>query len=200
MPAISDLPCEIVGAILKSLDHLRFLPPALLTCRHFYASFKETHGVEASIVRHQIPPALLPFAVAVAEASRLPHLLVASSVISLLDEPYTQPAHLAARVSTLPASFVRKMGRTHDVIHAFTTDYASSAWHLISPGTSAIDLSPTEYFRFCHAFYRIELIYTLQRRVPPAETHPWLFSKHAPWENEQLGCAYEYLETTFAKG
>jgi hypothetical protein len=200
MPAITDLPCEIVGAILKSLDHLRFLPPALLACRHFYASFKETHGVEASILQHEIPPDLLPFAVAVAEASRLPLPLVASSVIPLVDEPYSQPAQLTARVPTLPASLVQKISRIHDVIHAFATDFANSAWHRISPETSVIDLSPSEYFRFCHAFYRIELIYTLQRHTPPVETYHWFFFKHASWENEQLGCAYEYLETTFAKG
>jgi hypothetical protein len=62
----------MVAAILGSLDHLWFLPPALLVCRHFYTSFKESHDVEASILRHQITPALLPYAVAAMEAWRLP--------------------------------------------------------------------------------------------------------------------------------
>lgn len=98
MPSVTDLPCELVGKILSNLDHLRHLPAALLTCRHFYASFKETHGVEASILRHQVTPSLLPIAVALLEAPRLPRPLDASSIISLLDEPHSQPTRLAARV------------------------------------------------------------------------------------------------------
>lgn len=72
MPSVTELPCEIVATILRNLDHLRFLAPALLTCRHFYASFKESHGVETSILRHQTTPALLPYSVALLEASCLP--------------------------------------------------------------------------------------------------------------------------------
>lgn len=54
---------------------------------------------------------------------------------------------------------------------------ASSAWDRIFPsGTGAVDLSPEEYFRFYHVFYRIEFIYTIFRhRALLAETYPWFF-------------------------
>ena len=202
MPAITDLPCEMVGTILGNLDHLRFLPPASLTCRHFYTSFKESHGVEASILRHQITPALLPYAVAVMEASRLPRPLVASSVVGLLDELYRSPARLMARVFALPLPILRSMGRTHDIIVAFATGFATNAWQRISPSTTAsVALSPSEYFRFCRAFYWVELFYTLFRNPGFEDSlNPWFFWRHHPWENEQLASAYEYLEESLAKG
>ncbi len=202
MPSITELPCEIVGIILRNLDHLRFLPPALLACRHFSTSFKESHGVEASILRRQITPALLPHAVAVMEASRLPRPLDASFVVALLDELYRSPARLAAHVSGLPPPVLRSMSRKHDAIHAFATGFATSAWHRISPSaTASVVLSPTEYFRFCRAFYRIELFYALFRDSEfELSTNLLFFWRHHPWENEQLASGYEYLEERFAQG
>ncbi len=202
MPCITELPCEIVGTILKNLDHLRSLPAALLTCRHFYTSFKESHGVEVSILRNQITPALLPHAVALMEASRLPRPIAASSVISLLDELYRSPASLVARVSALPLPVVRSMGRTHDAIHALATGFATSAWQRISASpTTSVVLSPTEYFRFCRDFYRVDLFYTLFRDGGFDDpVNPSFLRRHHPWEDEQLASAYDYLEESFAQG
>ncbi len=89
MPPITQLPCEIVATILANLNHLRDLLSTLLACRHFYISFKESHGTEASILRRQITPALVPYAVALMEASRLPHPLSHSSINGLLDDLYS---------------------------------------------------------------------------------------------------------------
>lgn len=207
MPLITQLPCEIVGAILGNLDHLQFLLLALLACRHFYNSFKESHGVEASILRQQITPALIPYSVTLMEASRLPPPLVASSVLGLLDELYRRPDRLAARLKTFPITMIRNMCLTHDAIHALATDFAISAFNRIpsrniSTGTStSVALSPLEHFRFCRAFYRVELFYTLFRDGGfQNDPKPWFFSSHPPWENEQLGCVYEYLEARLAEG
>ncbi|KAK3902172.1 hypothetical protein C8A05DRAFT_15727 [Staphylotrichum tortipilum] len=207
MPSITQLPCEMVAEILGKLDHLRFLLPALLACRHFYTSFKKSHGVKASILRRQITPALLPNAVALVEASRLPRPLAASSVVALLDDLHNRPASLAAWLPTIPTALVQKMGRTHDAIHALATGFATSALDCISPpsapagtATEAAALSPLEYFRFCRAFYRVDLFYTLFRGGSfESDMNPWFFSRHSLWENEQLGCVYEYLEARFAK-
>jgi len=201
MPSITELPCEIVAMILGNLNHPRYLSPALLACRHFYTSFKESHGVQASILRRQITPALLPHAVAVMEASRLPRPLVDSSLLGLLDGLYRSPAHLAARVRALPTPVLLNMSRTHDAIHALATHFATSAQERISNGTTSTALSPTEYFRFCRAFYRVELFYTIFRDGGFDDwMKPWFFSRHPPWENEQLASVYEYLEERFAQG
>ena len=201
MVSITELPCEIVAMVLGNLDHLRYLSPALLACRHFYTSFKESHGVEASILCRQITPALLPHAVAVMEASRLPRPLVDSSALGLLDELYRSPPRLAARMHALPPPVLRIMSCTHDAIHALATGFATRAQELIPSGTSGTVLSPTENFRFCRAFYRVELFYSVFRDGGfDDKMQPWFFSRHPPWENEQLASVYEYLEERFARG
>jgi hypothetical protein len=120
----------------------------------------------------------------------------------LLDEFYRFPARLMARVSAFPLRILRRMARTHDVIHAFATGFATSAWQRISPSTTAsVALSPTEYFRFCRAFYRVELFYILFRNGGFEGTlNPWFFWRHHLWENEQVTSASEYLDESFAKG
>ncbi|KAK4465897.1 hypothetical protein QBC42DRAFT_283058 [Cladorrhinum samala] len=203
MPSITELPCEIVAAILENLDHLRFLAPAALACRHFYTSFKESHGVEVSILRRQITPDVLPYSVALMEAARLPRPLTASAVRTLLDNLYNQPAGVAARLPKFPKALIKKMGRTHDAIHTLARSFARSALRGISPqsaSSTSINLSPSEYFRFCSAFYRAEMFYKLfQGPAFEDNMHAALFfSRHPPWENEQLGCIYEYLEAKFA--
>ena len=100
------------------------------------------------------------------------------------------------------------MSHTHEAIHALAIDFATSAMDLIplrdaaSTGPSAgIALSSLEYFRFCRAFYRVDLFYTLFRDRPFGyDMRARFFSRQPAWENEQLGCVYEYLEARFARG
>ncbi|KAL1837836.1 hypothetical protein VTJ49DRAFT_3364 [Mycothermus thermophilus] len=238
--AAFGLPCEIIAAILRSLDHPRSLLPALLTCRHFYTSFKESHGVEASIIHRQIDPALLPYAVTVAETSRLPlYPRPAASVRSLLDDLYNSPARLASRSLTLPLNTLRSMSRTYEIIQGLAYDFSRRALQQIpspketallkpgvihssddakndqdteseqgtskeipAPGATRSPLSPHEQFRFCRAFYRVELFNMLFRGGEFSEeaVRSWFFSRLPPWELEQLGCAHLFLEMEFASG
>ncbi len=99
------------------------------------------------------------------------------------------------------------MSRTHDAIRTFATNFATSALGRMCPSvtTSSLALSYTEHFRFCRAFYRVELFYTLfgdgafEDSDFEVITRPSFFSRLAPWENEQLASVYEYLDTTFAQ-
>ncbi|KAK3295314.1 uncharacterized protein B0H64DRAFT_144204 [Chaetomium fimeti] len=197
---ITELPCEVMAAILRNLDNLRSLTPALLTCRHFYTSFKQYHGIEPAIVRNQVTPALLPYSVALLDASNWPRSLAGG----LLDTLYNEPAQLSARVSSMPVSTLQQMARSHELIRKLSTLFATEAWGHLSPGNrddDSISLSPTEDSRFCRTFYRLELFYRLFRTEsgvldPDFEerTKSWFFSRHPPWENEQIGCAHEFLE------
>ncbi|KAI1194216.1 hypothetical protein F5X97DRAFT_311726 [Nemania serpens] len=215
MPAITELPCEVIASIIRNLDNLRFLPPTLLACRHFYTSFKQYNGIEAAIFRRQVTPDLVPYSIAVLEASRLPRPYVEDSVRGLLDGLHDQRPRLAARLPTMPTSLVRRMARTHDVIHGLATDFAASAWAYLaqtpgsdrSPSASTnISLSPSEYFRLCRAFYRLELFYCLFRSAPGEVSTPlavpmdsWFFSRYSPWEMEQLGSVHDFLEEKLSK-
>ena len=135
------------------------------------------------------------------EASRLPRPRAARSIVDLLDELNRSPTRLAARVSVLSPPVLRSMGRTHDAIHALATGFATSAWQRISsPSTTSVVLSPTEYFRFCRAFYRVELFYTLFRDSNhEGHLNLLFFGRLHPRENEQLASVYEYLEKTFVQ-
>ncbi|KAK4032065.1 hypothetical protein C8A01DRAFT_20816, partial [Parachaetomium inaequale] len=166
-------------------------------CRHF---FNQSHGMGPSNIGRQITPnTLLPYAVALIDASQLPRPLVSSSVITLLDDLYCRPARLAARAPQPPTSLVRRMGHTHSAILASATDFAAFALERISLRDGAIStslpLSPSELFRICRAFYRVELFYTLFWGGAFADdVKGWFFWRHPPWENEQLGCICCYLE------
>lgn len=172
-------------------------------CRHFS---NEDHSTEPSNIGRQIyPNTLLPYAVALIEASQLPRPLFDHSVISLLNDLYYQPARLAARAPQLPNSLVRRMGYNHSVILASATDFAALALERISRRDGAtsttLPLSPAEPFCFCRAFYRTELFYTLFRCGALADdANHWFFWRQPPWENEQLGCIYRYLEGKLDQG
>ncbi|GAB1311794.1 hypothetical protein MFIFM68171_02004 [Madurella fahalii] len=163
-------------------------------------SFKENQGVDASIIRPQVTPALLPYAIALIEASRLPRPLVGSSVMALLNKLYSRPDRRAACVLQLPTGIVQQINNTYDAMDAMATDFAACALNRISPRGRAtltsVPLSPAEHFRFCRAFYRVELFYTLSQCRKFADyTNRWFFWRHPPWENEQLGCVDRYIGT-----
>lgn len=225
MVLITDLPCELVASILGSLDDIRSLSSALLASRHIYDSFKAIPGIEASIIQRQVTPNLVPYAVAVLEASHLPrsrHLITGvvsadrKAVDRLLDELNDQPAELSARLSSMPRSQLRRISDMHDLIHALSLSFADEAWGRICGGSSdeavtGVVLSADEYSRFCRSFYRAELFYSLFRFdggnadiINPLGFEEIMslkfFGPSPPWENEQLCCVNEFLESKFSKG
>lgn len=90
--------------------------------------------------------------------------------------------------------------RIHDL---FTVESINDEWsdliRRVLPGTHV--LSSLEYYRFCRAFYRVELFYKLFRDSEdnPREYFP-SFARLPPWENEQICCVHDYLERRFAEG
>ena len=201
-----------------NLGHHWFRAPAVLDRRHLSMSFRKKQRVDASIVRPQITPTLLPYTIALMEASRLPRPLAGSSVINLLDTLYSRPHCLAEHVRGLPTGQAQQINHTYDTIDTMVTDFAAGALDRNGGAIStSVSLSPAEHFRFCRAFYRVELFYTLFRsgafdddhmnrwflsRHPPWENdmNRWFFSRHPPWENEQLACVYSYLATRLDQG
>jgi len=188
------------------LAHRWFLTPlAPPVCRRFS---DKGHSMGPPNLGHQITPnTLLPYAVAVMEASRLPRPLAGASVLALLEDLYCRPAHLAARAPQLPTHLVRRMGHTHSAVQALATDFAARALKRIPPPRDRtiparlLPLSPSELFRFCRAFYRVELFYRLFRDGAFADkVNPWFFWRQPAWENEQLGCVCRYLEAEVDRG
>jgi hypothetical protein len=197
---------------------MRYLLASILTCRHFYSTFKEYPGIAAKILQRQVTAALIPYSIAVVEASQL-RPRVENVAQELLDTLYLEPSKLTDRLLRMPVPLLAKTGHTHDVIDNFVAEFAGSAWaHLANQEGSRLvsdrlSLSSTEYFRFCRAFYRVELYFSLFRSSSNAPSdsseghndgsegqNEWFCSKYPPWENEQIGCALEFLELQLVKG
>ena len=167
---------------------MRFLLPSFLACRHLYSGFTEHPGVAADIIERQVTPALVPYAVATLEASRLKPGSPASRTAArgLLERLYTQPSKLAERVRSMPVPALIRMGHTHEVIESLVSEFASSAWRRLShdPGSRVsgdFSLSPTEYFRICRAFYRLELYFSLFRRSTLWDDAALLYESEKEW-------------------
>jgi hypothetical protein len=97
------------------------------------------------------------------------------------------------------------MGRTYDAVHALASGFAAGALENVSRRSASLRsaLSPTEWFRFCRAFYRVELFYAIFRDgliETIVMANNWFFVRFPPWEIEQIGCVSEYLEARFAEG
>lgn len=205
MPLISRL---LRWKASRELGQCRPGVPAILA--HYYHSIPcQEHnnlGTAPSMPRPRITPALLPHAIALAEASRLPRPLLRQSVFSLLYKLYSRPNRLVASVPRLPIGLVRQITSTYDAMDAMANGFAACALERISPPgktwkPTSQPLSPAEHFRFCRALYRFELFYTLHRKGASFDDmNDWFFTKHSPWENEQLACVYSYLGIRLDQG
>ncbi|KAH0442465.1 amp dependent ligase [Colletotrichum camelliae] len=212
--SLTTLPCELVASILASLDDFESLTAALLTCRHVYNSFKQIHGINVAILRQQVTPALLPYAVAVIEASlfRLhhPREIESEAVRDLVDTLYDNPSILGSRIQAMPVSHRQEMSKRHQAIVELASRFAAESWGRLHSDQLQVTMQPNlsveERHNFCRAFYRLELFYTLfrnmykDRREPLGSTaHVKFFSRNSPWENEQIGCVAEFWESKFAE-
>ncbi|KAI1490890.1 hypothetical protein F5X96DRAFT_512761 [Biscogniauxia mediterranea] len=201
MAPILKLPLELVASILCELDDIRFLPAAILTCRHFYSSFREHPNIKNEVLQHQVGSQLLPYAVATLEAHHMPYPI--QSLLSTLNHE-REPAAMAASLRMMPLPSLLEIGQMHDIVQNLATDFSTDAWNLLAEGDQTcrgeLVLSPAETLRLQRAFYIAELCLTVFKSEDILTGNPQemllmcYLSMHAPWENEQLGCIRDYLE------
>ncbi|EPE32077.1 hypothetical protein GLAREA_12159 [Glarea lozoyensis ATCC 20868] len=206
MSTIANLPLELIAAVLQKLDNVHSLLSSLLTCRAFYSSFQEYPSlIRAEVFRRQLTPALIPYSVAVMEASRIPRPHSDASIQALLATLYDEPEELTApaRFNQIPEPYLLEMIRTQVIIERFVNDYATEAWSLLEKEDpnlpSNVMLSEAEHTRFCRAFYRLELFSTLfPSSINGADSYRkgtnWFMSRYSPWESEQITSIYYFLK------
>ncbi|KAI0188515.1 hypothetical protein EV127DRAFT_512996 [Xylaria flabelliformis] len=205
MTRVTDMPCEVITAVFKQLDHIQFLLPCLLTCRYFYYSYKANPRSAIEILKQQVGPALLSYSIAVQEASLSPSSHVRLSTTELLKTLCNKPSILINRLRDYPLVALVQLGHTHDLVEKFANGLARFAWGQTNtrslprgrfPHPDRFSLSPTEEFRFYRAFYRVQLYMRLFRtdNTQIDQQVDMFFSGHSPWENEQLACVYQYLD------
>ncbi|KAI0531910.1 hypothetical protein GGR58DRAFT_208264 [Xylaria digitata] len=203
MTRVTDMPCEVIVSVFKQLDNIKFLPPCLLTCRHFYYSYTEIPRSGIEILGRQVGPALLPYSIATEEASQsLPACLSTTELIVALQN---KSDTLIDRLRDYPLIALVRLGHMHDLVEKYAKLYASEASGYINkpslqphgriPSDDAPPLSSTEQLRFYRAFYRFELYTRLLRgnNAQLGQEIDMFFSGHCPYENEQLACVYDFL-------
>ncbi|KAI0544287.1 hypothetical protein F4679DRAFT_589652 [Xylaria curta] len=203
MARVTDLPCEVIIAVFKQLNRIRFLLSCLLTCRHFYYSYKANPRLAIEIIKQQVGPALLTYSIAAQEASRSPSPHVRLSATKLLETLRNKPDILIDRLRDYPLVALVQLGHMHDLVEKYANEFAAEAWRYTNepllqpsdrfPFSDRLSLSPTEQFRFYRAFYRVELYFRLFRDDNTRTLIDQFFSGHSPWENEQLACINKYL-------
>lgn len=202
MASLTSLSNAILVMIFKNFDRMETLSSALRVCRRLHAAFHADSGVLEAIIYRQIPPTVLPYAVVWEEARCLPSDPVDTSILTMMDQINTHPDLLIAQAFKFPVARLVKMSRTHDMIHGFVMHYAQRAKACINPKSyDPVVLSPTEYMRFCRAFYRLDLcnlLHVLFGYGPTVEQR--LYHAYFPWENEQVASVLEYLKDRFRLG
>ncbi|KAL6696337.1 hypothetical protein J3F84DRAFT_373730 [Trichoderma pleuroticola] len=210
MTSITKLPREVMTSVMRELGNIRFLVPCILTCRYFYSCFKGDPNIAVDIFEQQITPALVPYSIALLDATHLDPRTT-TSVRELLETLNKEPSKLRSRLRSMPIPLLVEMGKLHDPIQSLATQFANNAWAHISNDQGSqtprnLRLSPTEYYRFGRAFYRFELYCTLFRsgmlssfEWDSHDERAWFFAQYAPWENEQVGSAHDFLELKLAE-
>lgn len=208
MSGLLSLSPELICSVLASLDDVRDLPAAILTCRYIHTSFMAWPSIAADTLSNQISPELLPYAAAAMLATDMSHPRTDAQVTEFLDTFYATPEKIVARLRPRPLSVIMLVGQTHVAIHELASQFATEAWELLGVADSKFDepliLSSTEVDRFLRSFYRLELFISLfqtDKGQPKClGSQIGYLLKLSPWEGEQLCCVEDFLADKLFRG
>ncbi|GFF87321.1 hypothetical protein IFM53868_05109 [Aspergillus udagawae] len=210
--SFNALPLECRQQILCDLPDIESLKSAILGHSSLYSAFhNHKTAIIFRIIQRHIPRGLLAYAVLCSHARDI-EPWTRAKVLDILDLYFNR---------RLIDSFKWTIGRAlalvtfHESVTFFTNDYIDNALGLVAPLNFPIHApSETEWCRVARAFYLQEAINHLfcfrnreerwisggikYARPSPSEFRPRekleiFFSKHAPWEMEQIGAVNEYL-------
>ena len=198
--SLPGLPAEIKQAIFSSLPDIASLKALISTCSSLYYSFLDCESsILSDILLNQIPPSLMPNALATFKSSQMtPWTKETADNLVLLYTTGDTP-------SVLPRWTFRKalvFSQLHEHVQFFANRVATSALlrHARTgrPAPNPTPVSPSESRRIQRALYRFEFYCNLiafRRRCKGAcsEIFAINFRKFAPWENEQLACVCDHL-------
>jgi hypothetical protein len=195
-PAFLRLSNELIFNILSSLNDITALPSVLLASRRFYGAMND--GLPSCVLHNQIPASLLPYAIAVHEASQTEQQpkLEARTAAALL---HLTPKAAASHIQTITLTNAIKIGRLHRSVATLAEEIATTYLSRLPNARPDRHLSPKEHHRICRALYRAQFYFTLLRDpsdLPPCpeEIRELQFDPCAPWINEQLACIADFLE------
>jgi hypothetical protein len=167
------MPLHLLTLILSELDDMQSLGSAIRSHRLLYAAYQDdTNTVLKSIIRRQIPPSLMRYAVAAYDAhhtNRDDKEALSGLVVGLLSRRDRrgrplQESFLKHRIEdkTGAAALAASLSRTHSVIQyfcrRFLADTLPLAPEVFGPARSpSAEASADEIFRTCRALYRFQI-------------------------------------------
>jgi hypothetical protein len=217
--SLDVLPLECRQQILCDLPDIEPLQSAILSHSSLYSAFyNHKKAIILHIIERHIPRDLLPYAVLSFHARKI-EPWTKTKVLDILGQYFDR---------RLVNSFQWTIGAAlalvtfHESVTFFTDDYIDNALGLVAPPNFPTHApSEAEWCRIARAFYLQEAInhlfcYRNKRErwissgIPYAHPSPSefssrekfdiFFSKHAPWELEQIGAVNEYLYWKISPG
>ena len=202
---VTKMPADVLVEILGDLPDLDSLRNACQAHRLFYKAFKcREASVLADVLKHQIPTAILQFALAVHDSSpespRRPN--DSDGIREFLANLYgsRKICHPHSHLRFRDARRLLEVHEEVDLLMCFCAEMLQGDCFLDGPepwtgATSDALATAGEKFRYLRALYRIQLFYNLFRHcaVPYEEQAVIFFNHHSPWVNEQIYCVAQQL-------
>ena len=208
---LTSLTPELKCAVFANLPDVTSTKSLALVSSSFYYTFLDAQTLILSqVLQNEIPTDLMHGAFAAYNASRIP-VWTKQAVQDFLDEYFGNSVPHKAQKWNLSEAL--RMSKFHSCVELFATEFASSALSK-NPSTRGSNAAPsfTEILRIKRTLYRFELYCNLFRKpsyhrmirgarnclIQPrpfgaSEQREIFFGLFSPWENEQLGCIYDYL-------
>lgn len=128
--------------------------------------------------------------------------------MATLAEAILSPAIAVSSLAKLSITGAANISKSYTAIEFLCQDFANTSIPLLNDGLGFAhhhQISQLEKFRLGRAFYRHQLMCNLfclteDEPLPDEERSQRFFHIFSPWVNEQLACAYAYLEAKVCEG
>ncbi|CAI0653493.1 unnamed protein product [Colletotrichum noveboracense] len=215
MASITDLPRELIGAIVAEVSTLQDLDNLMRASRCFLQAVHAWPAIPHIVLRRQLlielPSDLIAYAIAVVEAGNLPRPRSSKhagrAMSRVLYQVAHDPGHSLNLVSTLCFKSLIKIRDMHKTILSLANAMAQDAWKMLRDVDGVVSgdlvLSGREQHRITKAIYETELLSTVFGDESwetadldvfyGADGDIYLATKGS-WEIEAIGCVLDFFE------
>ena len=205
-----SLPVEAVGNVLRRVDSIATLHTLVRSTKLFSTALQQNSHILENILISSIPQNLLPYAIAVQQASARGIAATdrPGQARALLDTLHNRPADLLRNLDNVQLAAGLEIERIHETSRRLAEEMVQKAVFVVEsgppPGSVKVipPVSNSEMDRIIVALYRVELYFRLFRSADSyaavaaaqEEQASSFFGRFSPWANEQLACVHDFLE------
>lgn len=208
---LQQLPLHVVAGILVHLGSFQHLGCAILSHRVFLLAFEDNvRSITGGIITAQIPPGILPFAIALLESTYIdPRNYDAAEILLMnLNTAIIDPSDAVHYLLRASVSEIVLISKSYEAVESLRHGLVEELIPVLNKKLGlnhSRQISQQERFRLDRAFFRFQLMCSLfsrgKRSIHPTKHQIDLFfHSFSPWVNEQLICVYTYLERKVCDG